>query len=90
MLGLDQSETITDKEQIAEEFANYYETLYRNEVNELSNLKLPRILQEKKHVTLTKAITVEEIKQQIHGMKAGHFLEMTDLQTNSIKNIEVK
>lgn len=54
-LGTDESETITDKEEIAAEFANYYKILYRNKVKVdrnqiktyLSNLKLPRVLQEK-------------------------------------------
>lgn len=34
-----QEETITDKEQIVEEFINYDETLYRNEVKTESKLR---------------------------------------------------
>uniref|UniRef100_A0A8C6TJE0 Uncharacterized protein n=1 Tax=Neogobius melanostomus TaxID=47308 RepID=A0A8C6TJE0_9GOBI len=64
-------------EEIAEEFANYYELLYRKEEGEikqiqmyLNNIKLPKITPEQK-VMLEKSITVVEIYEHIQKLKTG-------------------
>lgn len=69
---------ITDKEEIAEEFANYYEELYREEVREntealqkyLRKIEMPKLIKEN-NKELVKEITAEEINKQIQDLKIG-------------------
>ena len=77
-LKTEQAEIITDKDQIAEEFASYYEKLYRTEVSVdrehiqtyLRNLKLPKVTQVN-NAMLTKPIIVQEVYKQIQELKNG-------------------
>uniref|UniRef100_A0A671TPP2 Reverse transcriptase domain-containing protein n=1 Tax=Sparus aurata TaxID=8175 RepID=A0A671TPP2_SPAAU len=74
----EQARKITDKDQIVEEFASYYEKLYRAEASAdceqirtyLRKLELPK-LKQVNNEKLTKPITAEEVHKQIQGLKNG-------------------
>ena len=73
-----QSKIITDKDQIVEEFACYYEKLYKQVASEdkraiqayLKKIDLPKVTQEN-NVKLTKVVTLQDVKKQIQVLKRG-------------------
>lgn len=77
-LKVNHFEIITDKDRIVEEFASYYEKLYKQEFNKdkksiqayLRKLELPKVSQEN-NVKLTKTITLQEVKKQIQALRRG-------------------
>lgn len=77
-LKSEQGRIITDKDQIAEAFASYYEKLYRAEEKAdydqihtyLRDMDLPKLTQINNE-KLIKPITIQEIQNQIQGLKDG-------------------